>query len=101
MAVILLLNHSYLFAQDCPPIGPISTNPSSPINTHSPAKLNYFDWTSPAYQLNWIRNGFTTTVASPFYQLNNPITNNLLDSKDMLHAYLSEMIYMQKIMKYP
>jgi len=92
MGVILLLNKSALFAQDCPPIGPISTNPNNPVNTHSPAKLNYFDWSSPSYQLNWIRNGFTTTVASPFYQLNNPITNNLLDSKDMLHQDGWELI---------
>jgi hypothetical protein len=92
MGVILLLNISDLLGQDCPPIGPISTNPNNPVNTHSPAKLNYFDWTNPFYQLNWIRNGFTTSVASPFYQLNNPITNNLLDSKDMLHQDGWELI---------
>lgn len=94
-ALIILFLHLlvvHALAQEGPPIGTISTNPINPINTHSPSELNYFDWTANNYALNWIRNNFTTTIPSPFYQLNNPITNNLLDSKDMLYQDGWELI---------
>ncbi|MDX2249990.1 MAG: hypothetical protein SF052_24620 [Bacteroidia bacterium] len=63
----------------------ITTHPNAPFNPENPAKLNtFFDWRDMEYDLNFTVNGQTisTTIPSPFYQIDNNNVSYLYLSED-------------------
>jgi hypothetical protein len=69
------------FAQ-CPPNG-ITTNPSAPINTQAPSKLNTFEWRNQTFPINSYYSIPGELTFSPFYQTDNIPINHFIDNKDM------------------
>lgn len=84
LVVLLLLAAFDGFAQNCAPNG-ITTNPSAPVNIQRPSKTNTFNWLQENYPLYWVYDN-TSTIKSPFYQLNNSITNHFIENKEMYPA---------------
>ncbi len=63
----------------------ITTNPDVPYNPENPAKLNiFFDWRTEEYDLNYTVNGqpISTSIPSPFYQIDNQNVSYLYLSED-------------------
>ncbi|TAE67720.1 MAG: T9SS C-terminal target domain-containing protein [Bacteroidetes bacterium] len=72
-------------AQDCTTnSNGITTNPTAPVNTQKPSKTNtFFDWRTTFFHTRINPNLPTfIDVVSPFWQLDNSITNHFLDNKD-------------------